>query len=183
MLISSSVSRAAKLTPIWPQNYEYWLPVPSLINPQIQSLITTYQSRAEAANADPLGYYVAPLAYSQLQVLEQAIREVGGTDDAALADYTRKATCDTVVGNVTFGEGGGWARPRVLTVQFQNIESNNISEFKKPNTQAVVYPSETASGSGASGESSDKSSWQAKKRRNGRRCRVTWSRMVPRSIG
>jgi branched-chain amino acid transport system substrate-binding protein len=35
----------------------------------------------------------------------------------------------------------------VLTVQFQNIESNHISEFKRPNTQAVVYPSETASGS------------------------------------
>jgi hypothetical protein len=35
----------------------------------------------------------------------------------------------------------------VLTVQFQNIQSSNISEFKKPGTQAVVYPSATASGS------------------------------------
>ena len=82
-----------------------------------------------------------------MQVLEQAIRAVGSTDDAALADYTRTATFETVVGRVTFGEGGGWAQPRVLTVQFQNIESNNISEFKRPNTQAVVYPSETASAS------------------------------------
>ena len=90
---------------------------------------------------------MAPLAYAQLQVLEQAIRAVGSTDDAALSDHTRKATFDTVVGTVTFGEGGGWARPRVLTVQFQNIESNNISEFKRPNTQAVVYPPETASAS------------------------------------
>jgi len=48
---------------------------------------------------------------------------------------------------VTFGEGGGWAQPRVLTVQFQNVASNNISEFKKPNTQAVVYPPEIASAS------------------------------------
>jgi len=38
-------------------------------------------------------------------------------------------------------------QPRVLTVQFQNIASNDISEFKRPDTQAVVYPSETASGS------------------------------------
>src|SRR5258706_5192656 len=38
-----------------------------------------------------------------------------------------------------------WARPRVLTVQFQNIESNNISEFKRPNTQAVVDPTLTPS--------------------------------------
>ena len=60
---------------------------------------------------------------------------------------TRKATFNTVVGSVTFGEGGGWAQPRVLTVQFQNIASNDVSEFRRPDTQAVVYPSETASGS------------------------------------
>jgi branched-chain amino acid transport system substrate-binding protein len=126
-------------------NYEYWLPVPSLMNPQIQSLIATYQSRAEKAGADPLGYYVAPLAYAQLQVLEQAVKAVGSLDDAALSEYTRKTTFETVVGKVTFGEGGGWAQPRVLTVQFQNIESNDISEFKKPNTQAVAYPPEFAS--------------------------------------
>src|SRR5882724_8002392 len=126
-------------------NYEYWLPVPSLMNPQIQSLIAAYQSRAEKAGADPLGYYVAPLAYAQLQVLEQAIKAVGSTDDAALSNYTQKATFDTVVGKVAFGEGGGWAQPRVLTVQFRDIESNNISEFKKANTEAVVYPPEATS--------------------------------------
>src|SRR5882724_3759885 len=127
-------------------NYEYWLPVPSLQNPQIQSLIATYQSRAEKAGADPLGYYVAPQAYAQMQVLEQAIKAVGSLDDAALSNYTQKATFDTVVGKVAFGEGGGWARPRLLTVQFRDIGSNNISEFKKPNTEAVVYPAEIASG-------------------------------------
>src|ERR1700681_4485382 len=128
-------------------NYDYWLPVTGLMIPQMQSLIATYQSRAEQAGADPLGYYVAPLAYAQLQVLEQAIRTVGSTDDVALSDYTRKATFEPVVVKVTFGDGGGWAQPRVLTVQFQNIKSNDISEFKRPDTQAVVYPSETASGS------------------------------------
>jgi len=128
-------------------NYEYWLPVPSLMNPAIESLIATYQSRAEEDGADPLGYYVAPLAYAQLQVLAQAIRAAGSIDDATLSDYTRKATFETVVGNVTFGEGGGWAQPRVLTVQFQNIGRNNISEFKKPDTQAVVYPPEAVSAS------------------------------------
>jgi branched-chain amino acid transport system substrate-binding protein len=72
---------------------------------------------------------------------------VGSLDDAALAEYTRTATFETVVGKVKFGEGGGWAHPRVLTVQFQNIESTDISEFRKPNTQAVVYPLEAATAS------------------------------------
>ena len=60
---------------------------------------------------------------------------------------TRGSYFETVVGKVTFGEGGGWAQPRVLTVQFQNIESNDIAEFKKASTQAVLYPSRIASGS------------------------------------
>jgi branched-chain amino acid transport system substrate-binding protein len=126
-------------------NYEYWLPVPSLLNPQIQSLLATYQDRAEKAGADPLGYYVAPMAYAQLQVLEQALNAVGSLDDAALSDYTRKATFETVVGKVSFGAGGGWAQPRLLTVQFRDIKSNDISEFKSANTEAVVYPPEAAS--------------------------------------
>jgi branched-chain amino acid transport system substrate-binding protein len=126
-------------------NYEYWLPVASLMNPQIESLVTTYQDRAEKAGADPLGYYVAPMAYAQLQVLEQAVNAVGSLDDAALSDYTRQTTFETVVGKVTFGEGGGWAEPRVLTVQFRDIKSNNISEFKKSDTEAVVFPPEAAS--------------------------------------
>src|ERR1700719_382667 len=126
-------------------HYEYWLPVPSLMNPQIQSFIATYQSRAEKAGADPLGYYVGPQPYAQMQVLEQAIQAVGNRDDAALSDYTRKSTFETLIGKVKFGDGGGWAQPRVLTVQFQNIESNDISEFRKPNAEAVVYPSEAAS--------------------------------------
>jgi len=39
--------------------------------------------------------------------------------------------------------GGSW--PTKQSAQFQSIEGNNISEFKKPNTQVVVYPSEVAS--------------------------------------
>src|SRR6202035_5883419 len=86
-------------------NYEYWLPVPSMMNPQIQTFIATYQSRADKSGADPLGYYVGPQAYAQMQVLEQAIKAVGNLDDAALSDYTRKSTFETVVGKVKFGDG------------------------------------------------------------------------------
>jgi branched-chain amino acid transport system substrate-binding protein len=87
---------------------------------------------------------VAPLAYAQLQVLEQAVRAVGSTDDQALSEYTRSASFDTVVGSVTFAEGGGWAHPRVLTVQFRNIRGNDVTEFKRADTQVVVYPPQIA---------------------------------------
>lgn len=44
-------------------------------------------------------------------------------------------------------------------------------------------PVATASGRGVSGGSCERSRPQAKKRMKGRRCCVTWSRTVPRSIG
>jgi branched-chain amino acid transport system substrate-binding protein len=127
-------------------NYEYWLPTPELAFPGVGALMQRYQVRAEGTAADGLGYYVVPLAYAQLQVLEQAVRETGGLDDTALAAYTRSATFPTVVGNVRFGELGEWAEPRVLTVQFRGIRSNDISEFARPESRIVVAPTDLASG-------------------------------------
>jgi branched-chain amino acid transport system substrate-binding protein len=127
-------------------NYEYWLPTQTMNFPGVSRLITVYQERAKGTPADALGYYVAPFAYAQLQVVEQAIRATNGVDDAKLADYTRTATFPTVVGDVKFGRLGEWATPRVLTVQFRNIGSNMISEFAKPDSRVVVAPSNYTSG-------------------------------------
>ncbi len=52
-----------------------------------------------------------------------------------------------------------------------------------PTTIKGSAPVATASGRGASGGSWERSCSQAKNRKNGRRSRVTWSRIVPRSIG
>jgi branched-chain amino acid transport system substrate-binding protein len=127
-------------------NYEYWLPTPALNFPGVSKLIAVYQERAKNTPADALGYYVAPMAYAQLQVVEQAIGATGGVDDTALANYTKTAIFHTVVGDVRFGRNGEWAEPRVLTVQFRNIGSNNASEFAKPDARSVIAPSNYVSG-------------------------------------
>jgi branched-chain amino acid transport system substrate-binding protein len=127
-------------------NYEYWLPVPALMFDGAQALIDTYQSRAIAEGVDALGYYMAPQAYAQMQVVEQAITATGGLDDDRLADYTRRATFRTVVGDVTFGRHGEWARSRVLQVQFQQVRGHGVEQFKDGRTQVVVAPHEWASG-------------------------------------
>ena len=127
-------------------NYEYWLPTPAMDFPGVARLIASYQNRAGNTTADALGYYVAPFAYSQLQVVEQAIRETGGLSDKELAAYARTATFPTVVGNVAFGSLGEWAEPRVLTVQFRGIRSTDIGEFAKPDARVIVSPDSYASG-------------------------------------
>ena len=127
-------------------NYEYWLPVQKMMFPGVSEMMTKYQSLAENAGADPLGYYVAPQAYAQMQIVEQAIAGTGSLDDAKLAQFTRDASFKTVVGDVKFGKGGGWSEARVLGVQYQNIKGADLSEFKDARTQAVVWPPSLASG-------------------------------------
>src|SRR5579859_1583097 len=52
-----------------------------------------------------------------------------------------------------------------------------------PTTSKGSAPSITAAGSGTDVDSCERSCWQAKKRMNGRRWWVAWSRIVPRSAG
>jgi branched-chain amino acid transport system substrate-binding protein len=127
-------------------NYEYWLPVPKMIVPGVEDVIRRYQARAESQGADALGYYVAPLAYAQMQVVEQAISATKTLDDGALIEHTRTATFSTAAGEVKFGKGGEWSAARVLQVQFREIRSNDIGEFRDARTRAVVSPDAVASG-------------------------------------
>ncbi len=127
-------------------NYDFWLPVPEMHFAGVDELMKTYQSRATAEGVDPLGYYMAPWAYAQLQVLQQAIEATKSLDDAKLAEHIRTSTFKTVVGDVTFGAKGEWAQSRVLQVQFQNVKSNDMDQFKDVSTQVVVAPAAYESG-------------------------------------
>jgi branched-chain amino acid transport system substrate-binding protein len=127
-------------------NYDFWLPVPKMQFPGVDELMKKYQERAGAEGVDPLGYYMAPQAYAQLQVLQQAIEATKSLNDQKLADYIRANTFKTVLGDVKFGAGGEWAQPRVLQVQFQNVKGNAVDQFKDVKTQVVLTPSDYKSG-------------------------------------
>jgi branched-chain amino acid transport system substrate-binding protein len=127
-------------------NYDFWLPVPKMQFPGVEDLMKKYQARAAAEGVDPLGYYMAPQAYAQLQVLEQAITATKSLDDQKLADYIRANTFKTVLGDVKFGKGGEWAQPRVLQVQFQHVQGNGVDQFKDVKTQIVLTPPDYKSG-------------------------------------
>jgi branched-chain amino acid transport system substrate-binding protein len=126
--------------------YDFWLPVPKMDFPGVADLIKKYQAKAGAEGVDPLGYYMAPEAYAQLQILEQAVQATKSLEDQKLADYIRANKFTTVLGDVKFGKWGEWAESRVLLVQFRGIKSNDPMQFKGVDTQAVVSPPEYASG-------------------------------------
>jgi branched-chain amino acid transport system substrate-binding protein len=126
--------------------YDFWLPVPKMEFPGVLDLIKKYQARAASEGVDPLGYYMAPEAYAQLQVLEHAVNATKSIDDQKLSDYIRGNTFTTVLGEVKFGKGGEWDKGRVLQVQFRGVKSNDPMQFKGVDTQVVVSPPEYASG-------------------------------------
>lgn len=95
---------------------------------------------------DPLGYFNAPFAYAQLEILGQAVRATNTLDDDKLADYIRGTSFKTVVGDVRFGSQGEWAQSRVLQIQFQGIKGNDVGQFRNASTQVVVAPAEYKSG-------------------------------------
>lgn len=114
--------------------------------PGILDFLKKYQAKAPAKGVDPLGWYLPPFAYANLQVLGEAISGTQSLDQTKLADYIRSHPFKTIVGEITFGKDGEWSKPRLLEVQWQNIKSNSIDQFADGKTEVILEPAEYRTG-------------------------------------
>ncbi len=121
-------------------DYDFWLPWSGLANPEALAFLKKYQEKAPSAGVDPLGYYLPPFGYAYMQVLQQAVEGVGSLDQDKLADYLRSHTFKTAVGDIKFGPGGEWSEARVMEVQFRDVKSNDVDQFKDPKTEVILWP-------------------------------------------
>jgi branched-chain amino acid transport system substrate-binding protein len=121
-------------------DYDFWLPWSKLASPAGLEFLKKYQADAGSMGVDALGYYLPPFAYAYMQVLQQAIETAKSLDDDKYADALRKGTFDTIVGQIKFGSNGEWAEPRVMAVQFQNVKSNDMEQFRDPKTEVILWP-------------------------------------------
>jgi branched-chain amino acid transport system substrate-binding protein len=127
-------------------NYHLYVPGPTMSFPGIEEFLKTYQARAPQQGTDPLGFYQPPFAYAAMQVLEQAVKATGGLDDGKLADYIHRSAFNTIVGEIRFDDKGEWATPRLLMIQFQNVEGGNLDQYMTGGKQIVLYPPEYKDG-------------------------------------
>jgi branched-chain amino acid transport system substrate-binding protein len=127
-------------------NFHLYVPAPTMNFPGIEEFLKTYQARAPQQGTDPLGYYQPPFAYAAMQVLEQAVKATGSLDDGKLADYIHNNEFNTIVGKLRFDEKGEWAKPRLLMVQFQNVEGGGLDQFKNGGKEVILYPPEYKDG-------------------------------------
>jgi branched-chain amino acid transport system substrate-binding protein len=121
-------------------NYHFYVPSEKMAFPGIEQFLKKYQARAKEAGVDALGFYQPPFAYAAMQVLEQAVKGTGSFDDDKLAEFIHKNEFDTIVGKYRFDQLGEWATPRVIMVQFQNVQGSGLEQYLTGHRQVIVYP-------------------------------------------
>jgi branched-chain amino acid transport system substrate-binding protein len=126
--------------------YDVYVPEPTMKFPGIEEFLKRYQERAAAQGVDPLGYYLPPYAYAEMQIFAEAITHVGSLDQAKIAEFIHQTAFKTIVGDVKFAENGEWEKPRILFVQYQGVEGSDIGQFRQPGKQVILYPPELKSG-------------------------------------
>jgi branched-chain amino acid transport system substrate-binding protein len=128
-------------------DYDFWLPMKTMEFPGVMKVMKEYQAKAAGEGVDPLGYYMAPWGYADLQVLGEAIEATHSLNDAKLADYMHKTTFKTVVGDVRFGPEGEWTTSRVLQAQFHGISGHGSDQFRQAeNVETILTPSDYKTG-------------------------------------
>jgi len=128
-------------------NYETWVPSPKLMAPAAD-FFKTYQSRAQAAGADPLGYYLGGWGYAYLQVLQQAIEATKSIDDDKLADYMRGHEFNTIMtSGIKFGKNGEWTKSGMLQVQYHGLtDAADLETWRGMSYQTVLTPADEKTG-------------------------------------
>src|SRR5215469_1287226 len=126
--------------------FDVWQPAPTMMFPGVAEVLQKYQARAKDAGSDPLGYYMVPISYAYMQLLQQAVEATKSLDQDKLADYFRTNTFHTVFGDIKFGKGGEWEQSRMLMVQFQGITGNDLDQFKDPKKTVILDPPAFKSG-------------------------------------
>jgi branched-chain amino acid transport system substrate-binding protein len=127
-------------------NYETWVPSEKMLTPDVQAFLKEYQARAAAEGVDPLGYYLGTWGYAYLELLGKAVEGAKSIKDDQIADYLSKNTIKTIMGDMKFGKGGEWATSGMLQVQYHDIKSGDLEQFRGMETQTVLTPSQYKTG-------------------------------------
>jgi branched-chain amino acid transport system substrate-binding protein len=127
-------------------DYDFWEPAKTLVFPGVDNFLKKYQEKAKGAGVDPLGYYLPPFAYANLQVLAAAVTATKSLDQDKLAQYLRDHTMKTIVGDIKYGANGEWAEPRVLEIQFHGIQGTDLDQFRNDSRLTILWPAKYATG-------------------------------------
>ena len=127
-------------------NYETWVPAKTMETPGVLEFLKVYQSKAGAEGVDPLGYYLGTWGYAYMEVLGAAIAGTKSIDDTKIAQWLHANSVKTIMGDIKFGKDGEWATSRMLQVQYHDIKSGALDQFRGMDTQTVLTPADLKTG-------------------------------------
>jgi len=113
-------------------SYDVYVPEPTMKFPGIDEFLAKYRVKATAEGVDPLGFYLPPFAYAELQILADAIGKVGSIDHEKIGAYIHANTFHTIVGDVTFAQNGEWEKSRILFVSTAGSPAATSSSSSSP---------------------------------------------------
>jgi len=127
-------------------NVDLWEPVPTMQFPGVTDFLKQYQAQAASAGVDPLGYFLPPFAYSELQILGDAVEATKSLDEQKLTDYMHKTSFKTIEGDIAFGADGEWTEARPIWVQYHDIKGHDVDQFRGPSTVTILAPDKYKTG-------------------------------------
>ena len=127
--------------------HESFVPSPKLNFPGLDELMKRYQAKARRAedrlrSATPSCRSATPTArfWSRRSPRPRASTTMC-SPNTSTATASRPWSA-----SISFGKDGEWAKPRMVLTQFQNIEPNNVDQFKNGDHQPILWPPEYKSG-------------------------------------
>ena len=109
---------------------ELWEPTKTMNFPGIWDFLKQYQAKAPAEGVDPLGYFLPPFAYAELQILGQAVTAAESLDEDKLAEYMHSHPFKTIEGDIAFGPEGEWTEARPIWTQYHDIKGHDVDQFR-----------------------------------------------------
>jgi branched-chain amino acid transport system substrate-binding protein len=126
--------------------YNFWVPTPATLNPEISAFLERYQAEAAKQGVDLLGYYLPPFAYAEMQVLGDAVKGAGTLDDDKLTAYLHAHTFHTILGDISFGDDGDWKVAKIVFEQFHDVKGNDVDQFRGGKAETILEPASMRSG-------------------------------------
>lgn len=114
--------------------------------PGLEDVLAKYRQRAAGQKIDPFGYGFVPFGYAAGQILAKAVTETKSLDHDKIAKYIHANSFDTIAGPMKFGKDGEWAEPRTVFSQFQNVQPNDVAQFRDGSKQPVLWPEKYRTG-------------------------------------
>ena len=127
-------------------NIDLWEPVETMKFPGVMDFIKKYQAKAPEEGVDLLGYFLPPYAYSELQILGQAVEATKSLDEEKLVEYIHSHPFQTIEGDIAFGPEGEWTEARPIWVQYHDIKGHDVEQFREPKTVTILSPAKYKTG-------------------------------------